>query len=651
MELGCLVCFSFILSSKMSSFRDTFSKDEQTQGQLNYDDNGFIFFAAALLVTVLLPWTVVTLKHIIYPDSIVHSNGMFPLRSAKGSKLSYCNTSAMAKKVEAVKAEHRKFSNRFSKSLLFKTALIAGLWALVFKMGETISQSHKEIKSFDPFEILEITTSATDQEIKKAYRRMSLKYHPDRNPNDPLAGANFIQVTKAYNALTDEVAKKNYEKYGNPDGPTTTKVGIGLPRFLLAGENQVLILTTFFVVLLLIVPLAFMRLYRKQKLFASSGVLVETLTFISYYMTDGTRAKNGPEMLACSGESRQMKMNSSDMRDMAKLVEAVVEPTKPRFNKQGIIMRNRILIEGHMQRLHALMSPTLRANLDFLLEKAVPIIQAMVEIALMREWLQTALSLIDFQRMLIQAIDVSDNPLLQIPHFDEDAVRHACSGKGAITSLDDFFSRPREGRKGTANFTPEQLKDVDEFVSHVGGTAIKARVEVEDEADIAEGDIASVVVDIERKNLKEKEAEGPVHAPLFPGSKFEEFWAILTNTANGKLISFSRIRSGEKNVEERIRFMVGSAGDHHLQLHVVSDSYTGLDRTFDLKFKALDKESVRKELFVHPEDAELDQFPTLYEQMMGIEKNDEYESDDDGDEGNAKNVDDVQVDDDDDSDN
>ena len=612
----------------MSSFRDTFSKDEKTEGQLNYDDAGFIFFAAAVIVTVLIPWTVVTLKHLIYPDSIVHSQGMFPLKSAKGSKLSYCNTSVMAKKVDGIKAEHRRFKNRFSSGLILKTIVIGCLWALVFKMGETISQSHKEIKSFDPFEILDITTSATDQEIKKAYRRMSLKYHPDRNPNDPLASSNFIQVTKAYNALTDEVAKKNYEKYGNPDGPTTTKVGIGLPRFLLAGENQVLILTTFFIALLLIVPLVFLRLYRKQKLYASSGVLIETLTFISYYMTDGTRAKNGPEMIACSGESRQMTLRPTDGPEMAKLVDLVQEPVKPRFNKQGIVMRNRILIEAHMQRLHEYLSPALRVDLETILNGAIVIIQSMVEIALMREWIQTALSLIDFQRMIIQCLDVNDSPLLQVPHFTRDSVRHATSGKGAVSSLREFMDKPADARKGTADMTREQLKDVDEFIRHVGGTDISAKVEVEDEADIAEGDIASIVVNIDRKHLKENEAEGPVHAPMFPGSKFEEFWLILTNTSNGKMISYTRIRSTEKNIEERIRFMVGSSGPHHLQLHVVSDSYSGLDKLVDLKFNALDKESVRKEFFVHPEDAELDQFPTLYEQMMGIEKNDEYESDD-----------------------
>lgn len=53
---------------------------------------------------------------------------------------------------------------------------------------------------------------------------MAKKYHPDQNRDDPLAAAKFMQVKKAYDALTNEQAKANYEKYGNPDGPQTTKV-------------------------------------------------------------------------------------------------------------------------------------------------------------------------------------------------------------------------------------------------------------------------------------------------------------------------------------------------------------------------------------------------------------------------------------------
>jgi len=55
----------------------------------------------------------------------------------------------------------------------------------------------KDIKSFDPYEILGVSTTATVEQIKKAYRRLAIKFHPDRNPGDPEAEAQFILINKA----------------------------------------------------------------------------------------------------------------------------------------------------------------------------------------------------------------------------------------------------------------------------------------------------------------------------------------------------------------------------------------------------------------------------------------------------------------------
>merc|ERR1719247_2466627 len=130
------------------------------------------------------------------------------------------------------------------------------IWAGLYSVIMQIS-SEKEIKKFDPFDILEVAPGSSPPDIKKAYRKLSLIYHPDKNPDDPLAASRFIQITKAYTALTDEVAKANYEKYGNPDGPQTTKVGIGLPRFMMEKENHLMILCIFFFFLLFVVPMTF----------------------------------------------------------------------------------------------------------------------------------------------------------------------------------------------------------------------------------------------------------------------------------------------------------------------------------------------------------------------------------------------------------
>ncbi len=64
--------------------------------------------------------------------------------------------------------------------------------------------------------------------LKSAYRRMSLLYHPDKNPDNAEAAAMFIEVARAYKTLTDPVAKENFEKYGNPDGRQSLAVSMSM---------------------------------------------------------------------------------------------------------------------------------------------------------------------------------------------------------------------------------------------------------------------------------------------------------------------------------------------------------------------------------------------------------------------------------------
>merc|ERR1712025_876819 len=59
----------------------------------------------------------------------------------------------------------------------------------------------------------------------------------------------FVRVQKAYAALTDDVARENYQKYGHPDGPQSMSVSIGLPSFLENDENHVYVMLVYAVVL------------------------------------------------------------------------------------------------------------------------------------------------------------------------------------------------------------------------------------------------------------------------------------------------------------------------------------------------------------------------------------------------------------------
>ena len=64
------------------------------------------------------------------------------------------------------------------------------------------------------YEILGIQKTATNEEIKKAYRTLAFKYHPDRNPGNAAAEEKFKQITAAYDVLSDESKRRNYDLGG-----------------------------------------------------------------------------------------------------------------------------------------------------------------------------------------------------------------------------------------------------------------------------------------------------------------------------------------------------------------------------------------------------------------------------------------------------
>ena len=67
----------------------------------------------------------------------------------------------------------------------------------------------------DYYEVLGVDRSASDEEIKKAYRKLALKFHPDKNPNDKSAEEKFKEIGEAYEALSDAQKRAAYDQYGH----------------------------------------------------------------------------------------------------------------------------------------------------------------------------------------------------------------------------------------------------------------------------------------------------------------------------------------------------------------------------------------------------------------------------------------------------
>ena len=67
----------------------------------------------------------------------------------------------------------------------------------------------------DYYDILGVDRDADQKEIKKAYRKLAKKYHPDRNPDDPESGEKFKEISEAYGILSDEDKRARYDQYGH----------------------------------------------------------------------------------------------------------------------------------------------------------------------------------------------------------------------------------------------------------------------------------------------------------------------------------------------------------------------------------------------------------------------------------------------------
>ncbi|EIW72719.1 hypothetical protein TREMEDRAFT_26719 [Tremella mesenterica DSM 1558] len=391
---------------------------------ISYDDSGSLasYFGVTFLAIILLPATYIL---------TAFSDTTKPLCTC-----SECQDA----RSRVLQVEKRNRPSRFRRRILplllgwtFLAYLCYALATAPRIAGETV---------YNPFEILGLSDSSSDKQIKKHYKKLSLQFHPDKikladNQTKEDADAKFVELTKAYKSLTDEVTRENLAKYGNPDGPQQREDKIAIPQWVVEGKNSIAVLAAYALLLGGGIPYVVGRWWFSQRQLTRDGILNASAETFFLSLREDTDFFSLIALLASAvefqallagkkaGSKKERKERQAKIETLEKAIEAKKEEwdvhQSPLARREGRVQvtsaaarRAQALLWTHLLRMD-LSEPELRSEMLSMLQNMPTILNGLLNIALARNWLATSLLAISLQPCLVQALPPDVSPLAQFP--------------------------------------------------------------------------------------------------------------------------------------------------------------------------------------------------------------------------------------------
>ncbi|XP_078504539.1 translocation protein SEC63 homolog [Lissotriton helveticus] len=406
---------------------------------------------------------------------------------------------------------------------LKKIALIAG-WALFLFLAYKVSKTDREYQEYNPYEVLGLDPGATVSEIKKQYRLLSLKFHPDKGGDEVM----FMRIAKAYAALTDEESRKNWEEYGNPDGPQAINFGIALPAWIVDQKNSMLVLLVYGLAFMVILPVVVGSWWYRSIRYSGDQILIRTTQIYTYFVYKTRNMDMKRLIMVLSGASefdpQYNKDATSKPTDNILIPQLIREIGSINLKKNEppltcpYSLKARVLLLAHLSRMK--IPDILEEDQQFVLKKCPALLQEMVNVICQliimarsreeREFRAPSLGSLEncmkLCQITVQGLQQFKSPFLQLPHIEEDNLRRVANNKKyKIKSIQDLVSLKESDRRNLLHFLEDEKYE--EIMAVLGSfphiiMEIKPQVlDDEDSNNITVGSLVTVLITLTRKTM------------------------------------------------------------------------------------------------------------------------------------------------------
>ncbi|KAH7051647.1 Sec63 Brl domain-containing protein [Linnemannia elongata] len=576
------------------------------------------------------------------------------------AKKNTCPCDACHKKASRAAAPRKSSGGVGKKSI----GILLGWILFAFVAYQVYITPSPEVLKWNPFDILGVADDATPKQIKSAYRGLSKIWHPDKVNTDlrEEADAKMAEINKAYETLTDDVTRENWEKYGHPDGSRNSMtMSIALPTWLVEAHNNFWVLAAYGIVCGLMLPYFIGKWWYRSGDFTKDKIRTKTMGVFFKQLKETTNAKEIVEILSLAEEFKEDIVSRPTDEAALEKLGAQVNTALENKNGEKFEYSKKSTSPASLKVLTLLYAHTLNVPVEDkdlaqdqvdIAAKTLHLIHGMIQITTARQWLSVSLALMDMSQILVQGLYFHDSPLQQLPFVDAEAVK-ALKGKKQVKSISQFMDMDREDRaallqEGVTADQVDQVATVAKqypelkvhkaffrvagdniitpgslctFILKVSAVAPGQEVEEEDKAvKSAKDDVDALFEGVEDseededgniKPKKEDKTPAPaVHAPHFPGEKKPFWWVVLGDHKNNRIVvaptKIADVTSKPKTI--RVQFQSPPRpGQYSFNLFIKSDSILGADILQDMTLTVLDASQLPPEPEIDDEISEPDE--------------------------------------------